>query len=78
MRPESVPADPLGDAVANILTEFQPTWGPLARKLRIPKILPHGGRLILHKSLSFLPLKFAASQICFLSYFSSTNGYSEE
>jgi len=29
-----------GDAVANILTEFEPTWGPIARKLHVPQILP--------------------------------------
>jgi len=29
-----------GRAISNILTEFEPTWGPWARKLRIPKLLP--------------------------------------
>ena len=27
-------------AISNLLTEFQPEWGPWAQKLRIPKILP--------------------------------------
>jgi hypothetical protein len=27
-------------AVGNIVTEFEPEWGPWAKKLRIPKILP--------------------------------------
>jgi hypothetical protein len=27
-------------AIGNIATEFEPQWGPLAKKLRIPKILP--------------------------------------
>jgi hypothetical protein len=27
-------------AVGNILTEFEPEWGPLAQKLRVPKLLP--------------------------------------
>ena len=27
-------------AIQNIAAEFQPEWGPLARKLRIQKILP--------------------------------------
>jgi len=26
--------------IGNVLTEFEPQWGPLAKKLRIPKILP--------------------------------------
>jgi hypothetical protein len=26
--------------IGNVLTEFEPQWGPWARKLRIPKILP--------------------------------------
>jgi hypothetical protein len=26
--------------IGNVLTEFQPQWGPWAKKLRIPKILP--------------------------------------
>jgi hypothetical protein len=29
-----------GRAISNILTEFQPTWGPWAKKLHIPKLLP--------------------------------------
>lgn len=29
-----------GRAISNILTEFEPTWGPWARKFRIPKLLP--------------------------------------
>jgi hypothetical protein len=29
-----------GRAITNVLTEFEPTWGPWARKLRIPKLLP--------------------------------------
>lgn len=29
-----------GHAASNILIEFEPTWGPLARKLHIPRILP--------------------------------------
>lgn len=27
-------------AISNVLTEFQPAWGPWAAKLRIPKLLP--------------------------------------
>jgi hypothetical protein len=27
-------------AVGNIATEFEPQWGPLAKKIRLPKILP--------------------------------------
>jgi hypothetical protein len=27
-------------AVGNIVTEFEPEWGPWAKKLRVPKILP--------------------------------------
>jgi hypothetical protein len=27
-------------AIGNIITEFEPEWGPWAKKLRIPKILP--------------------------------------
>jgi hypothetical protein len=30
----------VGVAVGNIFTEFEPEWGPLYRKLHIPKILP--------------------------------------
>ena len=26
--------------IGNVLTEFEPQWGPLAKRLRIPKILP--------------------------------------
>jgi len=34
-------ANELGSfAISNLLTEFQPEWGPWAQKLRIPKILP--------------------------------------
>lgn len=29
-----------GRAISNILTEFEPTWGPWARKVHIPKLLP--------------------------------------
>jgi hypothetical protein len=29
-----------GRAISNILTEFEPAWGPFARKLCIPKLLP--------------------------------------
>ena len=29
-----------GRAISNILTEFETTWGPLARKIRLPKLLP--------------------------------------
>jgi len=29
-----------GRAIGNVLIEFEPTWGPIAKKLRIPKILP--------------------------------------
>jgi hypothetical protein len=29
-----------GRAISNILTEFEPTWGPWARRVRIPKLLP--------------------------------------
>lgn len=29
-----------GRAISNILTEFQPLWGPVAAKLRVPKLLP--------------------------------------
>jgi hypothetical protein len=29
-----------GRAISNILTEFEPMWGPLARKIRIHKLLP--------------------------------------
>ncbi|GGH00278.1 hypothetical protein GCM10011586_14820 [Silvibacterium dinghuense] len=29
-----------GRAISNVLTEFEPIWGPWAAKLRIPKILP--------------------------------------
>jgi hypothetical protein len=29
-----------GRAIANVLTEFEPVWGPWAAKLRIPKLLP--------------------------------------
>ena len=29
-----------GRAISNLITEFEPTWGPYARKLRIPKLLP--------------------------------------
>jgi hypothetical protein len=27
-------------AIGNILTEYEPEWGPWAKKLRVPKILP--------------------------------------
>jgi hypothetical protein len=27
-------------AISNILTEFEPVWGPWAAKLRVPKLLP--------------------------------------
>jgi hypothetical protein len=26
--------------IGNLLTEFEPQWGPWAKKLRIPKLLP--------------------------------------
>jgi hypothetical protein len=29
-----------GHAVGNVLIEFEPLWGPIAKKIRIPKILP--------------------------------------
>jgi len=29
-----------GRAISNILTEFEPVWGPWAAKLRMPKLLP--------------------------------------
>ena len=29
-----------GKAVSNALVEFEPQWGPIARKLRIPRLLP--------------------------------------
>lgn len=29
-----------GRAISNVLTEFEPIWGPWAAKLRIPKLLP--------------------------------------
>jgi len=29
-----------GHAMGNVLIEFEPTWGPIAKKLRIPRILP--------------------------------------
>ncbi len=29
-----------GRVISNILTEFEPTWGPWARKLHIPRLLP--------------------------------------
>jgi len=31
----------IGDrAISNILTEFEPVWGPWAAKLKVPKLLP--------------------------------------
>ena len=27
-------------AISNIITEFEPSWGPFARKLKVPKLLP--------------------------------------
>jgi len=27
-------------AIGNIATEFEPQWGPWAKKIRVPKILP--------------------------------------
>ena len=29
-----------GRAISNVLTEFEPVWGPWAAKLRVPKLLP--------------------------------------
>ncbi|WP_083343740.1 hypothetical protein [Terriglobus roseus] len=29
-----------GKAISNLLSEFQPVWGPVAAKLRVPKLLP--------------------------------------